>query len=439
VVGAGLGLLLLSIGAGGQHRRPHADRVVLITVDALRADRLGCYGYRERPTSPDIDAWAREAVVFDRATVAAPWTIPSLSAPFTGRYPVEVGAYTNEMGISPDQPTLPELLRRKGFRTASFNTHILLLSDAGGFRRGFDDVFPSHPTPLVEGEHKVPFQRLEPDLYEWLELHAHEPFFVWIHDMGTHHPPTEGNPFLDDPAWDPYDAEVRWVDETVGRIVMKLQALDLWDQTLFILTADHGEALDDHGLVGHQNIMYDEVLRVPLIVQFPGLDQPLRVSGTVELLDLFRTIADFTGIEVPDGTRGESLVPLLVGRQRARKNPMAFHARYFFEDGHHELAVRDGRWKLLLRTTPLEDPAAAAEDPSPPTWSGDAQEATFELYQWALDPGETRNVVEAYPEVVERLSRALVMWEGEVANPPTRMAPKLDPATREVMRALGYE
>jgi arylsulfatase A-like enzyme len=433
-------LLALTVGALAAlraHSAPpwRARQVVLITIDTLRFNRLGLYGYRERPTSPILDAWSAGTVVFDRATAPAPWTVPSLGALHTGRYPAEVGAYTNFDAIHPDFTTLAELFHARGFATASFNTHALLVRARGGFRQGFDTVYPSHVQPIVEGEHKMPFADTEPHLMAWLEAHAHEPFFVWIHDMDPHLPPTSGNPYLDAPGWTRYDAEVRWTDEAVGRILAKLRALGLGDDLLVVFTADHGEAFgDEHGLIGHQDVMYDEVLRIPLLVRYPAMGAPRRIAEPVELIDLYPTIVELAGLPLPAGTRGESLVPLLSGGRAERTTPYAYHARYFFEDGHHWLAVRDREWKLLARTPDL---ASGGAERAAPRWSLDDPATYFELYRIADDPDEAHDLFEQHPEQVARLRQLLARWGESVAQGPTR--PELDAATHEALRALGYE
>jgi arylsulfatase A-like enzyme len=413
------------------------DRVVLITIDTLRRDHLGTYGYKDEPTSPNIDAWAKDAIVFENTLTAAPWTIPALSALFTGRYPVEVGAYTNASGISPDFTTLPELFQEKGFITASFNSHALLVGDTSGFRRGFDEVGPHDFVPMLDGEHKMPFAKVEPFLMDWLEEHAHDRFFLWIHDMDPHFPPTEGNPYLDDDNWTPYNAEVRWTDEAVGRILRKLQALDIFDDSLIIFTADHGESFGKRGRPGHQDIMYDEVLTVPLILQHPALPEPRRIRAVVELLDLFPTIIELAGLRPQPVERGESLVPLLRRERDQRLKTLVFQSRYHFEDEHHELAVRDRRWKLLVRTPDLHRDQERDES-RPPEWSLQSEETSTELYQTVLDPEEDQDVHEDYPQVVDRLRSALGDWESQLAPPPENMPPPLDEAGREALRALGY-
>jgi arylsulfatase len=430
--------LLAGVVAGLRaHMAPawRARQVVLITIDTLRFDRLGLYGYRTRPTSPNLDTWSRDAVVFDRATAPAPWTVPSLGALHTGRYPAEVGSYTNSDYIHPDFTTLAELFHAHGFATASFNTHALLIGAHSGFRQGFDTVYPEQATPIITGEHKMPFSNTEPHLMEWLEAHAREPFFVWIHDMDPHQPPTTGNPYLTAPGWGGYDAEVRWTDEAVGRILAKLRALGLGSDLLVVFTADHGEAFGDlHGLVGHQDDMYDEVLRVPLLVQYPAMGPPRRIAAPVELIDLYATIAELAGLPVPEGTRSESLVPLLDGACTERVKPYAFHARYFFEDGRHWLAVRDRDWKLLARTPDLDRDSGSR---GAPRWSLDEPDTYYELYRIADDPDEQHDLYSEHPEQVARLQHVLSEWGESVAEGPLR--PEPDDATRETLRALGYE
>lgn len=417
---------------------PHwqAKKVILITIDALRRDRLGCYGYKERQTTPSLDTWCPRATVFDYAVAPAPWTVPSLGALFTGRYPIEIGAYTNEGGISPDFATLPELFQRKGFLTASFSTHALLVLDEPGFRRGFDSVSPDKIEPQEEGEHKMPFTKVEPLLMDWLDEHADDDrFFVWVHDMDTHQPPTVGNPYLDDPDWPEYDAEVHWVDAAFGRILVKLQALGIWDDALIIFTADHGEAFDEHGILGHQNVMYDEVLRIPLLLQYPGMGAPKRIDEPVDHLDLFATIADLAGLDLPNGTKGESLVPLIEGKERRKKRPYLFEARYHYEEGYHELAVRDRWWKVLATVKDLG--TGPRDERQAPTFDIFAANTRLELYHRLFDPTEETDLYDTYPKLVELYQHALAQWQNE-SKPPSRMAPELDEAGKEALRALGY-
>jgi arylsulfatase A-like enzyme len=421
-----------------------ADKVILITIDTLRADRLGCYGYTTRPTSPNLDAWAKEAVLFENAFSQAPWTVPSLGSIMTDRYPIEVGVYTNRCGISPDLETLPELFRQNGFRTASFNTHVLLTNHSGGFRRGFDEVHPDRVKPARPNQHKIPWTDTEPALMRWLDRHGSDRFFIWIHDMDPHAPPTVGNPYLEDRKWGGYDGEVKWVDEAIGRIRAKLTDLGIWNRALIVFTADHGEAFGEHKLAGHQNVMYDEVLHVPLIIQYPAMGGARRIREPVASLDIFPTIVELAGLPPPPITRGESLVPLIEGRRARRKASFIFHSRYHFEDGHDELAVRNRDWKLLLRTPDLDPERPqnrALAERRRPEWRPNAPHSRVELFEWSSDPAEKANLTAKHPEILAQLRHALGAWDEELSRAdgqPRRQAPELDENSLEALRALGY-
>jgi arylsulfatase A-like enzyme len=411
-----------------------AERVVLFTVDTLRADRLGLYGYRDVPTSPHLDAWSKDAIVFERASALAPWTVPSLASMFTGRFAGEMGVYTNETGIPSDWPTIAEIFQEAGYATAAFNSHSVLLEEEMGFRRGFDAVYPESAKVVLDGEHKIAFSTAEPHLLRWIDEHAADRFFLWIHNMDPHHPETPGNPYLESEDWHRYDAEVRWVDEAFGRIVAHLQASGAWeDDLLFVFTADHGEALGDHGLMGHQNVMYDEVLRVPLLIYYSAMEGPKRVREPVDLLDVRSTILDLAGLAEAPGVYGESLVPLLTGERGRRRRDVSVHSRYYFEDGHHEYAIRDRLWKLIVKTPASEDRLGVGW----PLWQIDGEGVRYELYNLSVDPDELNDVAEQYPAVVDRLRGNLEEWRSALDEPQDE-APRLDEEDIETLRNLGY-
>jgi len=442
LVGA-VGVALLAVGAVLLLRpaSPRIDKIVLVTIDTLRARQLGSYGY-DRPTSPNIDAWAEKAMLFENCIVQAPWTVPSLGSLFTGHYPIEVGVYTNRGGISPDLRTLPQIFRAHGYRTASFNTHVLLVNKSGGFRRGFDDVFPDTVKPARINEHKIPWSTTEPYLMQWLDEHAQEKFFIWIHSMDPHGPPTIGNPYLGRHGWKAYDGEVRWVDEAFGRILAKLEDVGIRDQVLLIFTADHGEAFGEHGLSGHQDVMYDEVLNAPLIIQYPDMGRTGRIAAPVALLDVFPTILDLAGLPAPAGTRGESLVPLIEGQRAERQRPHLFSSRYHFLDDHHQLAVRNRDWKMLIRVRDQNEGRpknVTVRDRRQPVWKLDGKNGRVELYHLEKDRLEKNDVAAQHPEEVESLRRALLDWQADLGLVERRQAPELDERSREALRALGYE
>ena len=415
------------------------QKIILMAIDALRADRLGCYGYQGAETSPTIDAWASQALLFERAYSQAPWTVPSMGSLMGGRYARETGVYTNTGDLVTKEETLPEELHRLGYRTAFFNTNPVLLRP--GIRRGFDSV-----APPGTGK-KIPYTAIEPLVMQWLDAHAQDKFFLWIHDMDTHSPPTEGNPYLTKPGWSRYDAEVRWVDAAVGRLFAELDALRIRDRVLFIFTADHGEAFGEHVLSGHQDVMYDEVLRVPLIVQYPGVVRRGRVAEPVQLLDVNPTVAEFAGA-APVASRGESLVPITASDTAHVKHPYVFSARYYFAAdrvdpksgkvlfarGQHQLAVHDRQWKLFAKVV-----GTSLQASEPPDWNPQAQSADYELYDLTTDPLEQHDVFAAQPDVAARLEQVLAEWKTLTGGGPKSTHLALDPATQEALHALGYD
>ncbi|MFN8640381.1 MAG: sulfatase-like hydrolase/transferase [Candidatus Binatia bacterium] len=230
----------------------------------------------------------------------------------------------------------------------------------------------------------------------WLEAHARQPFFVWIHDMSPHLPPTAGNPWLTTPGWKRYDAEVRNSDDLIGRVLRKLAELRLGDDLLIVVTADHGEAFgDEHGLVGHQDVMYDEVLRVPLLIAAPVFE-PRRIAAPVELVDLFPTIAALAGLPVPPAVRGESLVLILAGERAERSHPNAFHALLLRERRFDPLAGR-----CATRNGSCSPRRLDHGHDGLPGWKLDDPKTYFELYRTADDPGEQHDLYEAHLEQVE--------------------------------------
>ncbi len=414
------------------------DKIILITVDALRADRLGCYGYRGAPTSPNIDSFAEHAALFERAYSQAPWTVPSMGSLMSGHYVRDAGAYTNSGDIVPSISTLAERLQHLGFRTGFFNSSPFLAKP--GIARGFDSV-----APVTVGE-KIPYTSVEPLVMAWLDRHAQEKFFLWIHDMDTHEPATDGNPFLSRPGWGSYDAEVRWVDEAMGRLFAKLRALGIRDHALIVFTADHGEAFGEHGLQGHQDVIYQEALHVPLIVALPGMEQGSRFAQAVQLLDMNPTIFEIAGGERGEAAAGESLVPIIEAKSNHVRHPYVFSARYYFDSersdektgkqlcarNQHQLAVHSDRWALIAKV-----PAAAADSAARPVWDT-KRPATYELYDLQSDPLELHDVYDSRSTVAAEMQHALFEWQRSGDSEQRDNQPNLTASQHEAMRALGY-
>ncbi len=414
--------------------------LLLIVVDCLRADHLGVYGY-ERPTSPNLDALAGQGVLFRQAYAPAFWTRPSVPSLLTGLYPSEHGLLaweTDKEGrivgpaLSPAVETLAERLQDAGYRTALLAEQIQL-SRRFGLRQGFD----LYDYGVGQADN------LNRALRRFLEAAGPEPsrFFVYLHYLEVHWPycPPKGSRGRFDTGrsdiefcrdWRRlrdrvnrgeihfdaedreamvarYDEEILGLDWWLGRLFADLQRRGLWDETLVVVTADHGEEFFEHGKIGHENDLWDEVLHVPLVVKPPAAWPGVRgaeVGALVETRQLTATFLDAARLPHDGG----SLAPWLQGRRaRARGFVVA--------ESQTAVAVRTADWKLLVRR---EDGQAT-------------------LYDLVSDPGELRDVAAQRPREVARLRSFLTAWRRDLrAAAPDQE--EIDAGTRHGLAALGY-
>ncbi len=322
--------------------QPRRDNIVIITIDTLRADALGTYG-NTGDHSPHLDAWAADAVIFDQALTAVGTTFPSHATLFTGLYPKHHGVRQNTDRLDDRFTTLAEILSAAGYDTASFVSLGPMLR-RGGLHQGIDTASDG---PKTKGPARSGGQVNEMAV-PWLSARGERPFFLWLHYFEPHSP-YPLTPFAreqlgdytgplaegasvktfyrlgDEIPWTPdemravrilYDAQVREVDRTVGEILDLLQRPDLISETTVFVTADHGQALGEHGETGHAWGLMQPVLHVPLIARFPDV-QPRRIAHRVGLVDLLPTVLDRLGLPVPSGLDGVSLLPLLDGQSPA--------------------------------------------------------------------------------------------------------------------------
>ena len=251
--------------------------VLIITIDTLRADRLGCYGNPDVAT-PNIERLAREGAMAPQASAQAPITRPSHVSMFTGLYPSQHGIRDNiSRALAPDVATMAEAFKAAGFETAGFVSSIVL-SAQSGLGRGFDefsDRFDIGADAADEGhfldilEHRGDVAVAE--AVKWLDAHSGGRTFVWVHLYDPHAPYEPPEPYASRYAGRPYDGEVAWSDELVGRLDAEVTRLGIRDQTLVVLTSDHGEALGEHGESVHGFFLYQAKLRVPLLMRGPGI------------------------------------------------------------------------------------------------------------------------------------------------------------------------
>ncbi len=360
-----------SVGRGRGAFTVRGANVVWVTVDALRPDHLGCYGYG-RPTSPNIDALAARSVRFDLAYCQAPLTCYSVPSLHTGDYLKS----TLPMGISPP-PTLARVLGARGYRTAAFyNASIFFCDDrratAYGERR-FD--FQYTETALR------PAPELTDQVLAYLQKHragGEQRLFLWVHYFDVHEPYERHEGFdFGGREIDRYDSEIAHVDRALGRLVAALSSLER--PTIFVLTSDHGEEFREHGGSYHGSSLYDEQVRVPLLLGVPGI-KPGVVRAPAQLVDVAPTMLKLLGERVPASMRGRSLVDHLLGSGDPDQAA--------FSEVHTKKMARYRDWKLIH----------------------DYRRSTYELYDLRGDPGERRNLVGQRPREAAKLKAVLTGW-----------------------------
>jgi arylsulfatase A-like enzyme len=294
---------------------PAHPNVLLITVDTLRADHLSSYGYAWK-TSPNIDKVARQGARFERAYTVIPLTGPAHFSLFTSRYPQEHGARRNGEAIPGDRTLLmlPQVLRANGYRSGAFISGWPLNGRLTHLNDSFDDFNEDLTRTYQLFNSSRWAEDVTPPAIEWLKNHAREdrPFFLWVHYFDPHSPYNYREHFADlkpNGAASPsgiedesmrervlnYDTEIAYMDWHLGQLLAAVEELGIRDSTLVVLTADHGESLGEHDYVGHGRHLYEDILRVPLIVRLPGQVKPGQVISTpVSILDIAPTILDLT-------------------------------------------------------------------------------------------------------------------------------------------------
>jgi len=426
---AGDALIWIAIACVASCGRPGASRgdpprrpdIILITIDTLRADRVGATG---GPTgiTPAIDELARSGAAFLDATAHVPLTLPSHTSILTGRYPIAHGVHDNSgITLGADVPTLATILHGAGYHTAAFVSSFVLRG-ATGLSRGFDrydDRFEgagrAHVATASLERRAADVAR---DVTQWLAAAPH-PFFLWVHFYDPHAPYDPPPAFAGRFAGRPYDGEVASADFGVGSVIGALPAATRGN-TLIVVTGDHGESLGEHGESEHGILLYDATLHVPLIIQGPGVGAHLRVDRQVRHVDLLPTIAELSGNPPPAGIDGVSLAPLLRGAvpggTRSGINnsnePPASYAESRFGERHFgwrpTRSLRDGEWKYIDSGAP-------------------------ELYHVRVDKAERENITGTHAETAAGMAKALGALPA--ASPATTAA---DPAVAERLRSLGY-
>ena len=391
--------------------------VMVISVDTLRADRLSAYGYRKQRT-PNLDSFADHATLYENAACATPLTLPSHASLFTSTYPYENRIQENAEPVPPGAVTLAGVLKQHGYRTAAFIGSVFL-ERRMGLDQGFDEydspfdfrvLSPMSGEMFYAGESRNPYairDRRDGSIVvastiRWLAAHKGEQTFVFVHLFDMHLPYQHGAD---------YDAQLAYVDQTLGTFKQALVRGGWWDRSLVVLLSDHGESLGDHGEASHGYFIYQSTMAVPLMIHWPAgaAAAPARDQHPVGLIDVAPTILDALHIPAPPSFHGQSLLA-------ARKSPWVFgesvHAYDAF--GWSPLrSLRFGDYKFI-------------EAPRP------------ELYNLAADPGEIHNLAATDGVRVQSM-------RGELANLMSRLRPKgpapstnLSARDRALLGSLGY-
>jgi len=434
-------------------RAKELPNVLLITIDSLRPDYLGCYSKwaKDENLSPYIDTWADDAVVFESAITQGPRTPESFPALLSGRYMTRYrDAFT---GLAPERRLISNLLKEKGFFTAAFNSNPYI-SKFSNYDKGFDifidNLFHAEGGRLtrkilltylrlkaLSGEPYTTAEKVNQQVFSTLE-HIKHPYFLWVHYMDVH------GPYIQKRGWHlknsirggklwrkathtpeklalsekeelvkAYKEEVQYNDFHIGELLSKIDQ----NKTLTVLTADHGELLGEHGLFAHvPHVLYDQLLKVPLIIKMPS-DFPVkkrRISKTVKLLDIVPTIMDSLNSNHDIEYDGESLIPLIQGNTEVYKCD-----HIISEIWTKFLSVRKGEWKLIANY----------------------QKRKMQLYNLKNDPDENHNLSGQRQDVVGEMEKIIKDHLLRINAPPEDIEKcgfEYDEAIKAQLKGLGY-
>ena len=379
--------------------------IILVTIDTLRADRLGAYG-SSKGLTPALDRFAQNALRFTSAVTQVPLTLPAHASMLTGLHPAAHGIRTNDgFRLGSGVTTLAEALRGGGYATGAFIGGAPLQASFGldrGFDR-YDDDFAR-----AAGAVERPADDVVRAAISWIDQHPAQPLFAWLHLFDPHSPYTPPAPFATAHPGAPYDGEVAYTDAAIGRLLEYLERSNLFSRAAIIVVADHGESLGEHGERTHGTFLYDATVHVPLIVKLPGTTAARAVTAPVETADLAPTIASLADVRL-GAVDGQSLLPLVdSGGDPDRPAYVESYYQNVLLGWSPLRAARTTRWKFI-------------EAPHP------------ELYDLENDPGELHNRVNDRAGLAAGLQRALPSASGEVTARRTATS-----EAAERVRSLGY-
>lgn len=436
-------------------------RVIMIVIDTMRSDVLSCYG-NPKLITPNIDILREDGVLFSRAFSASPWTLPATSSIMTGLSPIVHRAIAINSKVNDEFKTLAELLSDDGYLTGAIGSNPVL-GDWANLDQGFDhyDFYPKATEALVPGLFRLLFpknkiinpstQELTDLALQWIDENSKDDFFLWLHYFdphGPYEPPMEflpntrpaeriGNSFgdhktvragyfntsLEERQWIKtlYESELKYVDQNIGRFIEFLKKRKLYENSLIIITSDHGEEFWEHGQVSHGHNLYDELIKIPLIVKMPAHSSKETVDAPVSTESIVPTVMDICQIDYnPIHFSTKSLYPLLTsGNNVFQVEPIYSTGLRYYED--RESIIFDGfKYIRTLMTDQIE------------------------LYDLTSDPGEKNSIAFSSPEVVEK-AKTIISEHKEASRQlldyyqvTTGKKGELDQERIRQLKSLGY-
>ena len=392
--------------------------IILVTLDTTRADRLGCYGYKNGETSA-FDEYAQCGVIFERAYAPSPVTLPSHATMLTGLYPPEHDLRVNGAGkLSKEIPFLPQILRKNGYDTGAFIAAAVLGSQYG-LSRGFDEYNDGPPKKVHVQRHAHEPRRDGSEIVDlaldWLNGRKDKPFFCWVHLYDAHAPYDPRTDLFEDRFVDsPYDAGVTWELKQLGRLTAYLKDKNIDQNTVVIIAGDHGEGLDEHLETEHGMLVYNSTLHVPLVFVGSDVCKPgTRVTTPVSLVDVMPTVLEMLDLPALDRMSGQSILSGLQGNAVEERDCYAeTETPYQINRWSPLQTVISGKWKYIQTTRP-------------------------ELYNLESDPGELKDLVASSVDDAERLKELLEDMQQSFVKVDAQSA-NLSEKDFANLRTLGY-
>lgn len=416
--------MTFATAVSGQTSAKPASNVVFITIDTLRADHVGCYGYKQIKT-PNIDTLASDGVRFDRAFAVVPVTLPSHSSMMTGTYPMLSGMHDfSGNKLSPLQPTLASILKQSGYQTGAVIA-AAVLDSRFGLNQGFDFYYDHFDFSRLDeanlDEMERPGNIVGDVALDWLAKNSQKKFFLWMHLYDPHFPYHPPEPYSSEYAAHPYDGEIAFADEQVGRVLRFLKEKGIYKNTIIVLCGDHGESLGEHGEKTHGFFIYNATMHVPLIIRMPEEPTARTVDDPVSLVDLMPTVLNAVGLEIPSQVQGRSLIPEIRGISSGDGHAGRDRTLY----GETFLPRIHFDWSELRGSENAKYHFIEAPRP--------------ELYDLAKDPGELHNLFSEKSAIADEM-RAKLREMIRDYSAGKEMAEKtgLDPSLMERLKALGY-